>query len=100
MVTLIAAGALTAGAITTGLMARGVHDDLSTRCGENLPCDPAMGDEIDRGERLALITDILGVGALLAAGAGFTLWLLQPEESDGGMNLSLSPTQVEFEVSF
>ncbi len=94
-------GALMAAAITTGVLALGVHGDLTEECGEGTPCPAHLESDISRGERLTLITDILGALALIATAAGVTLWVLHDDTSEGtGASLTASFGGLHLEVGF
>ena len=94
-------GALLAAAVTTGVLALGVHGDLTEECGQDAPCPAHLESDIARGERLTWMTDILGALALMAAAAGVTLWILHDEEDEGAaVSLSASLGGLRLEVGF
>jgi tetratricopeptide (TPR) repeat protein len=94
-----ASGALVIGAISTGIMAAGIHRDLEEECGASTPCPPNLNAEIERGERLALVSDILSGLSILGTAAGLTFWLLD-ESSETPTRITLEPTRVRLRVNF
>jgi tetratricopeptide (TPR) repeat protein len=61
--------------IGTGVMAKGKQDDLESMCTGRV-CDPSLKATADKGEMLALTTDVLLFGGLAVAAAGAVLVVL------------------------
>jgi len=78
---LVVGGALLAGGAVTGVMVLGRDSDLSTRCPEGL-CADDPGDEVDSGRTLALVTDGLLLGGIIAASIGLVWWLSSGGEEE------------------
>ena len=94
-----AAGAVAVGALATGIMAAGVHSDLADECGVSTVCPSRLSGEINRGERLALTSDILTGLAVLGAATGMTLWLLD-RNGETPTQITVAPSSVNLMVSF
>lgn len=75
-------GALIVGSIVTGVMARSAQGELEDECPRRTNCDPSLKDTQDRGETLALVTDILLFGGIAVAGTGAVLFILDQGQSD------------------
>lgn len=72
-------GAMVLGSLVTGLMAGSAQSELERECPNRMDCSLALEDTRTRGQALAVVTDVLLLGGLAAAGTGLALFLL-----DGG----------------
>jgi tetratricopeptide (TPR) repeat protein len=72
----VGGAALLVGATVTGVLALSTDADLSDRCPGGVCGDPADMDDIDRGQTLALLTDVLGGTGLIALAIGVTVLLI------------------------
>lgn len=85
---LIATGALAAGAVTTGLLTLGARGDLKDK--QNVPTKSGDLDSASsKVSTLALVTDILGGGALIAGGV--TLYLALKKKPEGSKVQTTTP---------
>jgi tetratricopeptide (TPR) repeat protein len=74
-------GSMVVGAVVTGILAQGKIDDVESACpNEACPFDFDLDGTRNDAQTLALVTDVLWIGGAIAAGAGVTLLLLEPEE--------------------
>lgn len=87
-----AGGGLIVGGIITGVLALQSENDLEDNCGDG-PCPAGFfQDDIDRGRRRALLTDILIPVGVVTAGVGVALILLGVgADEDGSEGASTDP---------
>lgn len=88
-----AAGAMAVTAAITGGLALSRHGQLEDDCGpDGRSCPPGSQDDIDAGNALATWSTVLTIGAVLAAGAGVTLLII---DAQGGGEEAPPVAQVE-----
>jgi hypothetical protein len=75
--------ALLGTSLVTGLMAKSKASKLDREC-DGDSCDPSLKGTKDSAESLALATDVLWIGGLIAAGAGVTLFILDANDDEAG----------------
>lgn len=81
-VALGSAGALAVGAAITGGLAFGTYGDLDEACGSDRVCPPDRQDDIEAGETLATVSSVLTLAAVVAAGVGVVLFVLDDDGED------------------
>ncbi|MBL8611336.1 MAG: PEGA domain-containing protein [Myxococcales bacterium] len=89
---LVATGALAAGATVTGVMSLGAKKDLDREL-DRLPGSPdGIDDARSRARTFALVTDILGGAAVVAAGVTVVLVLTRPSSGEkAAVSIDLGP---------
>lgn len=87
-------GAMLAGTLITGPMALAAESDLDTLCPAGRECagpDGRRAGELrDEGERLTLLTDVLLLGGIAVAGAGFAYFLFDGDGTTEVARISLA----------
>lgn len=78
---MIGGGALAVGSIVTGLMAKSKESEVQEECAKSVPCAAQFEDVADSATTLALVTDVLWITGVVAAGAGLTWMILDDSES-------------------
>lgn len=73
---MIGGGVLIGSGVVTGFMAKSKESDLEDACGSMNPCDATNRSLRDDADTLALVTNVLWVGGVVAGGLGLTLLLL------------------------
>jgi tetratricopeptide (TPR) repeat protein len=104
-VTLGATGLFTVGAVVTGVLALQDFKELEENCPNNVCTDASMQDTIDRGNALAITTDVLIGLAGAAAAATIALIFLEPRLQRRNQNATalvpvLSPRHVGLALQF
>ena len=93
-------GLLAGGAVTFGLLARGESNDLRAARGMY----PAVGATIqqlaDRTNRLSIVADALGAGALVAGGLTLYSTLSARKEGGSSTRISLGPRSIALDLRF
>jgi hypothetical protein len=80
--------AMVVAGIVTGVMASGHASTLSSMCPDGI-CSEDLRDERDEGQSLAIATDVLLIGGLVAVAAGTTLiFVLQDSPSEASVSAS------------
>lgn len=78
-------GAALVGALVTGLVAHADYNSLERQCDGNV-CPPSAEDELDEGKTLSVVSTVLTIVGVVAAGTGAALLVI-------GANQSHEPTQ-------
>jgi hypothetical protein len=94
--TIAVAGASLATSLVLTVMASSKLDDCSKRAGEYY-CSDRQADAYETRRNIATATFYTGIAL---AGAGVTLWLLQPSAAEKPIRVSASPLGAELSVSF
>ncbi len=99
-------GAALVGALVTGLVAHADYKSLERRCAPNGDCPPAAQDELDEGETLSVLSTVLTVIGVVAAGTGGALLVIGANETDeaeaarpGQLSLGPGPTPLSASAS-
>jgi hypothetical protein len=97
-----AGGAALVGALVTGLVAHADYNSLERQCRGNL-CPPSAEDELDEGKTLSVVSTVLTIVGVVAAGAGGALLIVGAHESSEAPlragQLSLGPGVTPLSVS-
>jgi hypothetical protein len=97
-----AGGAALVGALVTGLVAHADYRSLERQCSGNL-CPPSARDELDEGKTLSVVSTVLTIVGVVAAGAGGALLIVGAHESSEAPlragQLSLGPGVTPLSVS-
>lgn len=93
----ITSGALLAASVVTGLLTSGKVSDLEDRCpNDRCPAGFDLAGERSAARTLALVTDVLWIGGVVAGGVGAVLWLTASDETGearaGGFRAGLTPS--------
>ena len=104
-VALGATGLFTVGAVVTGVLALQDFNELEDKCPNNVCTDASLQDTIDRGNALAITTDVLIGLAGAAAAATIALIFLEPRLHRRNQNATalvplLSPRHVGLALQF
>jgi tetratricopeptide (TPR) repeat protein len=73
-------GAALVASLVTGLVAHADYKSLQRRCKPNGDCPPSAKDELDEGETLSVVSTVLTVVGVLAAGTGGALLIIGANE--------------------
>lgn len=99
-------GAALVGALVTGLVAHADYNSLERQCRGNR-CPPSARDELDEGKTLSVVSTVLTIVGVVAAGAGGALLYIGSREEQappraGQVSLGpgLTPLSVSGKVSF
>jgi tetratricopeptide (TPR) repeat protein len=91
-------GAALVASLVTGLVAHADYKSLVRQC-NNHNCPPSAEDELDEGKTLSVLSTVLTVVGVLAAGTGATLLVLDAQNDDappaprpGELSLGPGPT--------
>ncbi len=82
-VTIGLGGALAGGALVTFIMRRSALSDVDAKCPTHVHCDASVQSAVDRGKTTSLLTNVFGIGALVAVGVGVGLVLSNPAPASG-----------------
>jgi tetratricopeptide (TPR) repeat protein len=97
-----AGGAALVGALVTGLVAHADYRSLERQCRGNL-CPRSAEDELDEGKTLSVVSTVLTIVGVVAAGAGGALLIVGAHESSEAPpragHLSLGPGVTPLSVS-
>lgn len=77
-------GALIVGSIITGVLALDARATLESMCGADGSCPPGFEDTQSNGQTLAIVTDVLWITGVLAAGTGAVLAILDLTSGGSG----------------
>ncbi|HKU44856.1 MAG TPA: hypothetical protein VJR89_42145, partial [Polyangiales bacterium] len=96
-------GAALVASLVTGLVAHADYQSLERQCDGNL-CPPSAQDELDEGKTLSVVSTVLTVVGVLAAGTGATLLVIdaqddEPEPHAGQLSLAPGPTPASLSAS-
>lgn len=95
-------GAALVSALVTGLVAHADYRSLERQCTKNL-CPPGAEDELDEGKTLSVVSTVLTIVGVVAAGAGGALLIVgaheSAEEPPRAGQLSLGPGVTPLSVS-
>ena len=71
-------GAALVGALVTGLVSNGAYSELEDKCGDDHLCPSGYDwtSARDRGQSMALVSDVLTISGVVFAGTGAVLWYL------------------------
>jgi hypothetical protein len=75
-----AGGAALVGALVTGIVAHADYNSLERQCSGNR-CPVSAQDELDQGKTLSVVSTVLTIVGVLAAGAGGALLVIGGYES-------------------
>lgn len=99
-------GAALVGALVTGLVAHADYNSLERQCRGNR-CPPSAQDELDEGKTLSVVSTVLTIVGVVAAGAGGALLFIGSREQEapprtGQVSLGpgLTPLSVSGKISF
>lgn len=85
-------GLLAAGTVATGILSLGAQKDLDNEVGKLPGSDSAINSARSRGRTLAIVTDVLGGAAVVAAGITVYIALTTPSaKSSGTVGLAVGP---------
>lgn len=82
-----------------GLMAKGTHDDLASRCPNGAcPNDPAS--DVNKGKSQQTVANIGLVVGVVGIAAGVTLFVLEPKSTAPSMSAAIGPGRLSLEGKF
>lgn len=95
-------GAALVAALVTGLVAHADYNSLERQCSGNL-CPTSAKDELDEGKTLSVVSTVLTIVGVVAAGAGGALLIIGANESEQraprGAQVRLGPGLTPLSVS-
>jgi hypothetical protein len=98
-------GAALVASLVTGLVAHADYQSLERQC-DGHECPPGAQDELDEGKTLSVLSTVLTIVGVLAAGTGGALLVLDaqadhapPEPRPGQLSLGPGPTPASLRAS-
>jgi tetratricopeptide (TPR) repeat protein len=89
-------GAALVASLVTGLVAHADYNSLERQCRGNI-CPASAKDELDEGKTLSVVSTVLTIVGVVAAGAGGALLIIGANESEEAAPMTKSAGQVSLE---